>query len=214
MDDIVRANGIVNGRIYSGTRLFLGGGGYVGGSGDSGQGSSTYVVQRGDRLGDIAARYGTSVTKLAKANGLRNVNMIRSGQTLEVPGGSGWVCPLGGASYFNDWGFPRGGSRYHEGNDLFVGYGSPVRAPVAGTVELKRGSVGGLQFNLHGSDGVVYLGSHLDSAGKKGKVGAGDVIGYVGNSGNAAGTRPHLHFGMYLDGRAINPYPTLRANDC
>ncbi len=212
-DDIIRANGIVNGRIYTGTRLFLHRASYIGGSKSSG-GSSTYVVQRGDRLGDIAARYGTSVSKLASLNGLRNVNVIRSGQKLEVPGGSGWVCPVRGASFFNDWGFPRGGSRYHEGNDMFTSYGSPVRAPVSGTVELKRGSIGGLQFNLHGNDGVVYLGSHLDSAGKKGKVDAGDVIGYVGNSGNAGGTRPHLHFGMYIDDGAINPYPTLRANDC
>jgi LysM repeat protein len=212
-DDIIMANGIVNGRIYTGTRLLLDGPSYIGGSKSSG-GSSTYVVQRGDRLGDIAARYGTSVSKLANLNGLRNVNVIRSGQKLEVPGGSGWVCPVRGSSFFNDWGFPRGSSRYHEGNDLFTSYGSPVRAPVSGTVELKRGSIGGLQFNLHGSDGVVYLGSHLDSAGKEGKVAAGDVIGYVGNSGNADGTRPHLHFGMYYGGGAINPYPTLRANDC
>jgi len=142
-DDIIRANGIVHGRIYTGTRLFLDGPSYVGGSSGS-AGSSTYVVQRGDRLGDIAARYGTSVSKLASINGLRNVNVIRSGQKLEVPGGSGWVCPVRGAGYFNDWGFPRGGSRYHEGNDLFISYGSPVRAPVSGTVELKRGSIGGL----------------------------------------------------------------------
>jgi murein DD-endopeptidase MepM/ murein hydrolase activator NlpD len=97
---------------------------------------------------------------------------------------------------------------------MFASYGSPVLAPVSGTVELKRGALGGLQFNLHGTDGVEYLGSHLDSAGKTGKVSAGDVIGYVGNSGNAQGTKPHLHFGMYLDGLAINPHPTLRANDC
>lgn len=213
-DDIIQANGIVNGRIYTGTRLLLDGPSYIGGSKGGSGGSSTYVVQRGDRLGDIAARYGTSISKLASLNGLRNVNVIRSGQKLEVPGGSGWVCPVRGAKFFNDWGFPRGGSRYHEGNDLFTSYGSPVRAPVSGTVELKRGSIGGLQFNLHGSDGVVYLGSHLDSAGKEGKVDAGDVIGYVGNSGNAGGTRPHLHFGMYYGGGAINPYPSLRANDC
>ena len=132
-----------------------------------------------------AGRHGTSISKLADLNGLSDVNMIRSGQTLDVPGGSGWVCPVEGARYFNDWGFPRGGSRYHEGNDLFAGRGSPVRAPVSGSLELIQGTVGGLQFNLYGSDGIEYLGSHLDAAGKTGKVSAGDVIGYDFDSGLA-----------------------------
>jgi len=210
-DEIAKANGISSGKIYTGTRLFLDGPSFVG---SGGAGSGTYVVKSGDRLGDIASRYGTSISNLAEMNNLSDVNTIRAGQTLKVPGGSGWVCPLADSRYFNDWGFPRGSSRYHEGNDLFTDYGSPVRAPVSGTVELKRGSLGGLQFNLHGSDGIEYLGSHLDSAGKTGKGGAGDVIGHVGNLGNAQGTSPHLHFGMYLDGLAINPYPSLRGNDC
>jgi murein DD-endopeptidase MepM/ murein hydrolase activator NlpD len=119
-----------------------------------------------------------------------------------------------GARYFNDWGFPRGDSRYHEGNDLFADRGSPVRAPVSGSVELIQGTVGGLQFNLYGSDGIEYLGSHLDAAGKTGQVSAGDVIGYVGTSGNALGTNPHLHFGMYKNGLALNPHPTLAASGC
>jgi murein DD-endopeptidase MepM/ murein hydrolase activator NlpD len=89
-----------------------------------------------------------------------------------------------------------------------------VRAPVSGSLELIRGTVGGLQFNLYGSDGIEYLGSHLDAAGKTGKVSAGDVIGYVGTSGNAQGTNPHLHFGMYKNGLALNPHPTLVANGC
>jgi LysM repeat protein len=210
-DDIARANGITNGRIYTGTRLFLDGPSFIG-SGGSAKGS--YVVKKGDRLGDIAARYGIKLSSLAKLNNITDMNLIRAGQTLTVPEGSGWVCPVADIRYFNDWGFPRGASRYHEGNDLFARYGSKVMAPVSGTVELIKGKLGGLQFNLYGSDGVEYLGSHLDSAGKTGKVNAGDVIGYVGNSGNAAGTNPHLHFGMYIDGLAINPYPTLRANDC
>ncbi|MGH8872560.1 MAG: LysM peptidoglycan-binding domain-containing protein [Acidimicrobiia bacterium] len=209
-DDIVRANGITNGKVYTGTRLFLDGPSYVSSSG----GSGTYTVKKGDRLGDIAARHGTSISKLAELNGISDVNLIRSGQTLEVPGGSGWVCPLESSRYFNDWGFPRGGSRYHEGNDLFAGRGSPVRAPVSGTLELIQGPVGGLQFNLFGSDGIEYLGSHLDAAGKTGKVSAGDIIGHVGTSGNAQGTNPHLHFGMYKNGLAINPHPTLVANGC
>jgi murein DD-endopeptidase MepM/ murein hydrolase activator NlpD len=172
------------------------------------------VVENGDRLGDIAARHETSISKLADLNGLSDVNMIRAGQKLDVPGGSSWVCPVDGASYFNDWGFPRSGGRYHEGNDLFVSRGSPVRAPVSGRVELIEGSIGGLQFNLYGSDGIKYLGSHLDSAGKTGDVSAGDVIGYVGNSGNAEGGTPHLHFGMYVDDVAINPLPSLVRHGC
>jgi LysM repeat protein len=208
-DDIARANGISNGKVYTGTRLFLDGPSFLGGGG-----AGTYVVKQGDRLGDIAARHGTSISKLAELNGLSDVNLIRAGQTLNVPGGSGWVCPVDGARYFNDWGFPRGGTRYHEGNDLFADRGSPVRAPVSGSLELIEGMVGGLQFNLYGSDGIEYLGSHLDAAGKTGNVSAGDVIGYVGTSGNALGTNPHLHFGMYKNGLALNPHPTLVANGC
>lgn len=210
--DIAQANGIINNVVYTGTRLFLDGPAHTA-TGTSGSG--TYTVQKGDRLGDIASRYGTSISKIASSNGISNVNLIRSGQQLVVPGGGKtWVCPVTDASFFNDWGFPRAGGRFHEGNDLFTTYGAPIQAPVSGTVKFKTGPLGGLQFNLIGSDGVEYIGSHLDSMEREGKVSAGDIIGYVGTSGNAQGTHPHLHFGMYLGGLPINPYPTLIANGC
>lgn len=208
---IISANGIVNGTIYSGTRLFLDGPGFVA-SGT--EGSSSYTVKKGDRLVDIAARYGTSVSKLASVNEISNVNLIWSGQVLDIPGGSEWVCPVGGGRFFNDWGFPRG-SRYHEGNDIFGDFLTPVRAPVSGSVIFKVGSIGGNQFNLSGADGVLYIGSHMESVeGKSRNVQAGDVIGYLGTSGNAVGSRPHLHFGMYWNHMWVNPYPSLLANGC
>jgi len=212
--EIATANGITNRVVYTGTRLFLDGPGFTA-TGTSG-GSGSYTVQRGDRLGDIASRYGTSISKIASTNGISNVNLIRAGQRLTVPGGGKpWVCPVADASFFNDWGFPRaGGTRFHEGNDLFTTHGAPIRAPVAGTVRFKTGVLGGLQFNLIGADGVEYIGSHLSAKEREGKVNAGDVIGYVGTSGNAQGTHPHLHFGMYVGGLVVNPYPTLIANGC
>jgi len=211
-EDITRANGIINGRIYAGSALYLSGPGYVG----SGSGGSTkYTVQSGDRLGDIAAKYDVSVSKLASQNNISNPNLIRVGQVLLIPNGSTWVCPVDDASFINDWGFPRsGGTRYHEGNDLFVSRGAPVLAPVSGTVEFTTGTIGGLQFRLMGSDGIVYIGTHMDKFGEDGSVDAGDTIGYVGNTGNASGTRPHLHFGMYYKGTVVNPYPSLVAHDC
>lgn len=211
-DDIVRANGILNGVIYSGTRLFLDGPGYVAkGSG----GDRSYTVKSGDRLSDIAARHGTTVAQIASANSISNVNLIRTGQVLMIPGGAAWVCPVDPASFFNDWGFPRGTNRYHEGTDLFAPLGTPVRAPVGGRIEFIVGSIGGYQFTLDGVDGIRYLGSHLDSfEGSRRTVSAGEIIGYVGNSGNAQGARHHLHFGMYTKGLAVNPYPSLVANGC
>lgn len=212
VSDITNANGIVNGIIYAGAALYLSGPGYVA-SGSSG--SKKYTVQRGDRLADIAYSYGVSLSKLASANNISNPNLIRSGQLLNIPTGKSWVCPVQDAWFMNDWGFPRGGgTRYHEGNDLFASRGAPVRAPVGGTVEFITGTIGGLQFRLMGSDGVVYIGTHMDRFGKEGKVSAGDVIGYVGNSGNAKGTRTHLHFGMYFKGTVVNPYPTLIKHGC
>ena len=211
-DDIAAANGITNGRVYTGTRLFLDGPAFTA-SGSGGSGS--YTVQSGDRLGDIAAHFGISMSKLASNNGISDINQIRAGQKLTVPGGSSWVCPVENSSYLNDWGFPRdGGTRFHEGNDLFAQKGAEVRAPVSGTVQFKTGPRGGNQFNLLGSDGVEYVGTHLDSTGKSGKVSAGDVIGYVGSTGNAEGTHPHLHFGMVVGGLVVNPYPTLVAHGC
>jgi len=211
-DDIARANGIVNNIIYAGAALYLNGPGYVA---SGAEGSVNYTVRRGDRLGDIAHQYGVGVSTLANKNNISNPNLIRPGQVLSIPSGSQWVCPVEGSSYINDWGFPRGGgTRYHEGNDLFVSRGAPVRAPVGGTVEFKTGTIGGLQFRLMGEDGVVYIGTHMDQFGKEGKVNAGDTIGYVGNTGNAVGTRPHLHFGMYYKGTPVNPYPTLVRHGC
>jgi murein DD-endopeptidase MepM/ murein hydrolase activator NlpD len=210
--NIRTANGIVGDTIYSGTRLFLNGPGFIA-AGSSGSGS--YTVKRGDRLGDIAHAHATSVSQLVSLNGLSNPNMIRSGQVLKVPTGASWECPVGKASFFNDWGFPRGNNRYHEGNDLFTSRGTPVVAPAAGRIEFITGSVGGKQFNLYAANGVRYLGSHMDQfEGKSRNVSAGEVVGYVGTTGNAAGSSPHLHFGIYLNGKAVNAYPTLLQFGC
>jgi LysM repeat protein len=210
--DIIKANGIVNGVIYYGSALYLSGPGYVA-SGSAGE--TTYRIVRGDSLSDIALEYGVSLSTLTSVNEISNPNLIRIGQVLTIPTGSNWVCPVSGASFKNDWGFPRGGgTRYHEGNDLFASRGTPVRAPVSGTVNFKTGSIGGKQFTLDGSDGIRYIGTHLDQFGKDGRVNAGDVVGYIGNTGNAVSTSPHLHFGMYLEGTPVNPYPSLIAHGC
>lgn len=172
--------------------------------------AGAYIVRSGDTLGGIAAAYGTTVTRLVELNGLANANRISVGQRLDVPG-SGWVCPVPGGTFFNDWGFPRSSGRFHTGTDLFAPRGSPVLAPEAGIVEQVVGTIGGFQFTLTTTDGTtVYYGSHMDSFGKSGRVSAGDVIGYVGDSGNARGSRPHLHFEVHPGGgEAINPYPLV-----
>ncbi len=60
------------------------------------------------------------------------------------------------------------------------------------------------------NDGATYIGSHMDSFGAAGFVAAGTPIGTVGDSGNAIGSRPHVHFEIHPDdGPAVNPYPYL-----
>lgn len=113
--------------------------------------------------------------------------------------GDGWLCPVAGpVSFIDSWGAPRSGGRTHKGVDMFARRGTPVVAPVSGTVEHRSNSLGGPSFHLWGNDGNYYYGTHLDAYGPiTGSIDAGTVIGYVGDTGNASGTSPHLHFEVH-----------------
>jgi LysM repeat protein len=209
---IVAANGITGDRIYVGQQLRL-----VPASGTVPTTGTTYTVKAGDTLSSIAKRFGTTVRAIQDANAIRDPNVVAIGKTLKIPaggtGGGGSIrCPVVGARFMNDWGFPRSGGRFHEGNDLFASRGTPVRATVSGTVAQTVGVLGGNQVKLFGDDGVSYYYTHLDRFGSKGRVSAGTVVGYVGSTGNAAGGPPHVHFEVHpAGGAAVNPYPRLVA---
>jgi murein DD-endopeptidase MepM/ murein hydrolase activator NlpD len=119
------------------------------------------------------------------------------------------TCPVKGAHDFIDsWGFPRSGGRRHKGVDIMARIGTPIVAPVNGTVEYRSNRVGGRSFHLFDEKGNYFYGTHLSAYGDvQGEVLAGQIIGYVGDDGNAAGI-PHLHFEIHPGGRGnpINPY--------
>lgn len=127
---------------------------------------------------------------------------------------SGWICPLAGPfSHFDDFGDPRHYGGWHKGNDLIAAAGTPVLAVESGRVEHRANRIGGNSAYLFADSGNYYYNTHLSAYENVGAgwVPAGTVIGYVGDTGNAAGL-PHLHFEYHLGGRGnhINPYPIVR----
>ncbi|HJQ77102.1 MAG TPA: M23 family metallopeptidase [Acidimicrobiia bacterium] len=127
-----------------------------------------------------------------------------------------FICPItpGRTSFIDSWGFPRSGGRRHKGVDMFAARGEPLYAVQAGTARAATNRLGGLSVHLSADTGFRYYYAHLDSHAFSGsrRVGQGDVIGYVGNTGNAVTTSPHLHFEIRPSGGgAVNPYPTVRA---
>ena len=128
----------------------------------------------------------------------------------------GKSCPQDNPRSFTDtWGAPRSGGRSHQGTDIFGTRGGNVFAIVDGTVAFTRsGGISGLFLGLQGDDGNLYYYIHLQdfvaSAGQR--VSAGQLIGHNGDTGNARGTTPHIHFELHPGGgAAVNPYPLLRA---
>ncbi len=130
----------------------------------------------------------------------------------------GFVCPVqGGSNFINSWGYSRsGGTRSHKGTDMYssTGYGHPLVAVQAGYIKKKTVSLGGIVVYLYDDAGYRYYYAHLQGYpnglvdGQR--VDKGQVIGYMGSSGNAGS--PHLHFQLHPGGgAAVNPYPTVRA---
>lgn len=137
--------------------------------------------------------------------------------TPEGESGSGFLFPIAGPhTFINDWGFPRSGGRRHQGTDIFASIGTPLVAVERGVIyQIKSNSLGGLVLWIRGLSGTSYYYAHLSAYANvtEGQlVRPGQLVGYVGDSGNAKGGTPHLHFQVHPNGgSATNPYPLLRA---
>jgi len=134
----------------------------------------------------------------------------------------GFVFPVAAdVEFIDSWGYPRmtgtASEHWHQGTDVFADYGSPLVASENGVIaRVGTGTLGGMKLWVVGESGTEYYYAHLSAfaAGLADgrRIAAGEVVGYVGDSGNARGTSPHLHFEVHPDGGdAVNPYPLLKA---
>jgi murein DD-endopeptidase MepM/ murein hydrolase activator NlpD len=184
---------------------------------------ATILAEADEALRAAISTYQKEVSE-KKAEDAR-IKRQKAAQSASRPGAAGgappattpgFICPvLGGASFIDSWGFPRSGGRRHKGVDMFAARGTPVVAVVDGRIKFSSNSLGGRSTHLYSDNGTVYYYTHLDahpsgiSSGQR--VAKGTIVGYVGNSGNARYTSPHNHFEIRPNGRAVNPYPTVRA---
>lgn len=129
-------------------------------------------------------------------------------QTLPMP-----VPNLKPSALADTWQAPRAPRRRHEGIDIFAKKGTPVVATTEGIV-FSRGqnALGGNVVWVYGPGGQRHYYAHLDqfsdvTTGDRVRIGT--LLGYVGNTGNARTTPAHLHYGVYTNAGAINPYPLL-----
>jgi len=132
--------------------------------------------------------------------------------------GMGQFPMLGVANWTDDWLDPRSGPppHLHQGTDVFAAFDTPVRSPVDGVVRFEDSGLGGKGAFVTAPDGTYYYLAHLKSfnadVGSGAAVKLGQVIGFNGDSGNAKGGAPHVHFEIHPQGGAgVNPKPILDA---
>lgn len=153
----------------------------------------------------------TSVTlNPAQVQKLKNMTLP---QQLPIP-----VAGIKRQNLTDTWGVSRSQGRSHEGIDIMAPRGTKVLSSTEGLVaDLRNNNLGGKVIWIMGPNGSWHYYAHLDGHKRGLKVGdyvkKGQLIGYVGNTGNARHTAPHLHYGIYLNAKgrgAVNPYPYLR----
>ena len=183
-------------------------------------------------LDDLKAPAAPKTPDMAGAGALENVVDGNGEDGSEAPAATEYpmIFPVDAThSYSDSWGAPRSEGRTHKGTDIFAEKRSPVVAVADGkVVRIAKGARAGRYIVVEHDGGwrSYYLHLNNDTDGTDdgqsdvlvegitvgAKVKAGDLLDYVGDSGNAEGTSPHLHFEIHsAAGTAINPYPHLRA---
>ena len=155
---------------------------------------------------------------LAKARQGALTSMPVAGQTSlsgALPAGRYLFPVAGGTTFSNDWMFGRPGGRLHQGIDLFAARGTPLVAVADGSVfRVGYNGLGGWRLWVRDTGGNTFYYAHLDAyspaAVEGASVARGTVLGYVGDSGDARGTSPHVHFEIHpAGGGPVPPYPIV-----
>ncbi|NOY57287.1 MAG: M23 family metallopeptidase [Actinobacteria bacterium] len=159
----------------------------------------------------------TTTTGATTTTTTSGVTTTTTTTTTVPPSGVTQACPIDGFTAFSDtWGAARSGGRTHKGVDMMAERWTPIVAIESGSIyQLKEGGLGGITIWLHSDSGDSYYYAHLQAWADGLRVGqivaTGELIGYVGSSGNAPDWLPHLHFEFHPDhGDAVDPYPLVK----
>lgn len=148
---------------------------------------------------------------MARARTLWEISRMAPPTYLPVP-----VQGVAPGRIADTFGAPRGSGRTHAGVDIFAARGTPVVSTTRGVVSsVRETGLGGRQVWVSGPAGERHYYAHLDDwaegLASGDVVWPGDPLGEVGDTGNARGTPPHLHYGIYGAGGAVDPLPRLQS---
>ncbi len=180
-------------------------------------------------LDDLAAKKARA-TELAKDLKKQYQKELEALMGLRIdPNGLLQICPVDQPrAVYDGFGAPRYGGGYHPhaGNDIIAPAGTPIRAPFPGTARSSYNTLGGNAVYVYGANGYVYN-AHLSaySEHSNGSVQTGDIIGYVGETGDTDTNHDHFEwhpnvipsdwpqspYGYNVIGGAVNPWPLLQA---